>query len=178
LLVAAVALNVVLARKVHSLARSQTPQLSGLEVGAIVPPITAKRADGKIETIAYSSSDRPTVLYVFTPSCIWCERNLDNIKQLAKLKDEEYRFVGLSLSDRALSSYLATTGLALPTYTNLSKDAVEAYKLHGTPQTIVVSPQGRVIQNWMGAYIGDKKSQVESFFGVSLPGIRARQNSQ
>jgi hypothetical protein len=177
LFVASVALNVVLARKVRSLVRMQPVQVSPLEIGASVPPITAKRVNGAIETIAYSKSDGCTVLYVFTPTCIWCERNLDNIKKLAQSKDAEYRFIGLSLSDRGLSSYLASNGLALPTYTNLTPDALEAYKLHGTPQTIVVSPEGRVIQNWMGAYVGKQKSEVEAFFHVSLPGIPPPQSA-
>jgi len=102
---------------------------------------------------------------------------MDNIKALIHLKDAEYRFIGLSLSGEGLSSYVRAHGLALPTYSELPQDLLQVYKLHGTPQTIVVSPEGRVIQNWMGAYVGNQKSQVEAFFHVSLPGIRRAQNS-
>ncbi len=172
-MVGSVVLNVLLARKVRSTGASSHV----LQVGVNVPPITATRTDGKIETIAYSSSDRPTVLYIFTPTCSWCERNMDNIKALIHLKDAEYRFIGLSLSGEGLSSYVRAHGLALPTYSELPQDLLQVYKLHGTPQTIVVSPEGRVIQNWMGAYVGNQKSQVEAFFHVSLPGIRRAQNS-
>ena len=178
LLGASVTLNVVLAHKVRSLLRPRSLEGSArlLEIGESVPPITARKVDGEIETISYSKSDRPTVLYVFTPACSWCARNLENIKTLRRLRGAEYRFIGLSLSREGVSSNLAVHGFDLSTYTDLSKDALEAYKLHGTPQTIVISPEGRVIQNWMGAYVGHQKSQIEAFFHVSLPGIRPLQN--
>jgi hypothetical protein len=49
---------------------------------------------------------------------------------------------------------------------------VKNYKLGSTPQTIVISPEAKVLQDWIGAYVGDQKSQVEAFFHVSLPGLR------
>jgi peroxiredoxin len=176
LLVASVMLNVLLARKVQFLLHLDGSSAL-LKVGTSVPAITAKRVNGTIETIGYFSSDRPTVLYVFTPSCSWCERNLENIKALIEFKGAEYRFVGLSLSGKDISSYLVAKRLVLATYTDLPRDILETYKLHGTPQTIVISPQGRVIQNWAGAYVGDLKSDVEVFFHVSLPGTLPLQES-
>ena len=46
-----------------------------------------------------------------------------------------------------------------------------AYRLSGTPQTIVVSSRGEVMKNWNGAYVGDVKHEVESYFGIILPGL-------
>src|SRR5881409_3609007 len=39
-----------------------------------------------------------------------------------------------------------------------------------TPQTIVVSKEGKVHRNWIGAFI-QSRSDVEQFFGVRLPGL-------
>ncbi len=180
LLIPSFLLNVLLAGKVRSLNRSRSAEITRgmLTIGTIVPPITARLSSGQTQTIDFASSDRPTVLYIFTPTCLWCERNLENIKALLQAKDSEYRFIGLSLSREALAPYLVTHELHLPTYTDLEPTALDAYKVHGTPQTLVVSPQGRVIQNWTGAYVGEQKTQVEGFFHVSLPGIRPSQNSR
>jgi hypothetical protein len=82
------------------------------------------------------------------------------------------RIIGLSLSEEALADYVAKNELKLSVYSGLSTETKEAYKLSGTPQTIVVSPEGRVLQNWMGAYVGNQKSEVEAFFHVSLPDLR------
>ena len=84
MLVCSVGLNVLLARKVNQLRSAQNASAADrlLKIGTNVPPITAMRLGGQVETISYASSDRPTVLYVFTPQCGWCTRNLDNLKAL------------------------------------------------------------------------------------------------
>jgi hypothetical protein len=173
-LAVSVTVNVLLAHRVRSLtyARSATMAEYQLKVGTAVPPIAVKRLGGQQEVISYQGLNQSTVLYVFTPPCSWCARNMDNFKTLLGEEGGEYRFIALSLSDDTLAEYVAKNDLKLPVYSGLSTDTKAAYKLSGTPQTIVVSPDGRVLQNWMGAYVGDQKSQVEAFFRVTLPGIR------
>ncbi len=174
MLVASVALNVMLALKVRELTGAQNAARAEreLKVGTIVPPITAKRFEGSSETIIYAGDSRPTVLYIFTPQCGWCERNLDNLQTLISQKGEEYRFVGISLSDDGLGEYMAVHHLTFPIYTDIPKEVGEAYKMGGTPQTVVVSPQAQVIRNWVGAYAGNQKSEVEAYFHLTLPGLR------
>jgi peroxiredoxin len=145
-----------------------------LEVGTAVPSFTAKRLDGGSETIIYAGSVRPTVLYIFTPQCEWCTRNLDNLKTLIDQKGEDYRFVGVSLSGEGLEKYVVDHQLPFPVYTDIPKETGEVYKMGGTPRTVVISPQGWVIQNWVGAYAGDRKTQIEAYFNVSLPGIQLK----
>lgn len=174
MLVASVVLNIMLALKVRELTGAQNAARSEreLKIGAEVPPIMAKRLDGVSGAITYADSNRPTVLYIFTPQCGWCTRNLDNLKTLINRKSEEYRFIGISLSGEDLEKYLVEHQLKFPVYTDIPKEAGEAYRMGGTPHTIVISPQGQVLQNWVGAYAGDQKSQVEAYFNVILPGIQ------
>jgi peroxiredoxin len=173
MLVISVALNVMLALKIRRLNGDQSAAKveRELKVGMTVPAIPANRVDGAKETISYVGTDRPTVLYIFTPECKWCLRNLDNLRTLIDQKGKEYRFIGISLSEEGLEQYLSVHKLALPVYVDVPKETGEVYKMGGTPQTVVVSPQGQVMQNWVGAYVGDQKSQVEKFFKVTLPGI-------
>jgi peroxiredoxin len=174
MLVVSVALNVMLALKIRQLTGMQNASRAEreLEVGTVVPSITARRLDGRSETITYADSPRPTVLYVFTPQCVWCARNLDNLRTLIDRKGGDYRFIGISLSKEGLEKYVADYQLTFPIYTDIPKEAGEAYKMGGTPQTVVISPQGKVLQNWLGAYIGDQESQVEGYFDITLPGIQ------
>ena len=76
------------------------------------------------------------------------------------------------LSKDGLGEYLTVSHLDIPTYSDLSKETITAYKLGGTPQPLVVSPEGKVLKNWKGAYTGGQESEVESFFQVKLPGLR------
>ena len=173
MLVTSVALNVALAHKLRQLnGLFRTTSAPALGPGTVVPAFEAVDLRGNVERISYSEISKPTVLYIFTPPCSWCARNMDSFKTLVTRESGEYRFVGLSLSKEGLPEYVATHGLTIPIYTGLSAETQKAYKLGGTPQTIVVSREGRVLQDWMGAYAGDQKSQVEAFFHVNLPGLR------
>lgn len=174
MLLISVALNVMLALKIRELTGMQNALRAEreLEAGAAVPSITARRLDGKSETITYADSTRPTVIYVFTPQCIWCTRNLDNFKTLVDQMSKDYRFIGISLSKEGLEKYVADHQLTFPIYTDVPKETGEAYKMGGTPQTVVISPQGKVLQNWIGAYAGEQRSQVEKYFDTTLPGIQ------
>jgi peroxiredoxin len=173
-LMVSVTLNVLLAHRVSSLIHWPSPRIADavLKVGTSVLPIAAKRLDGRRELISYQQLTQPTVLYVFTPPCPWCARNLDNLKVLMDEASGQYRFIGVSLSQQGLAEYLEKNDLKLPVYSDLTPETLKAYKLGSTPQTIVISPQGKVLQDWVGAYVGDQKSQVEAFFHVNLPGLR------
>lgn len=172
MLVLSVIVNVVIAHKLTQLSKPAVVQT--LRKGDLLPGFSAVNLNGKAEDITYSSDPRPTVIYAFSPSCKWCARNYDNLQHLIKEKSANYRFVAVSLSDEGLNNYVATHQLAIPIYTGLSEDVEKKYRLGVTPDTIVISPQGRVLGNWLGAYSGQQKSQVEEFFHVSLPGITAK----
>jgi peroxiredoxin len=133
---------------------------------------------GTVDTLRFERDRRSTVLYFFSPTCGWCARNVDNRKALLKLKGAEYRFVGLTLArEDSVQAYLSESGLDLPTCTRIPQDVVEAYKLAGTPTTIVVSPQSHVVKSWPGAYVEQQAKEVGTFFHVTLPGLRAAPRS-
>ena len=143
-----------------------------LAVGTTLPPLAVKGLDGSPATISYLDNDRPTVLYVFKPECGWCTRNLPNLKALARSVSGEYRFVMLSLTDGALRDYVARNELgAIPVYGGLAEAERITYKLGGTPQTIVVSKEGKVLKSWMGAYTGAAAEEIEEYFDTRLPGL-------
>jgi len=174
LLLASGSLNVILARKVWSFTRLQSIKASErlLKIGLFVPPIAVKRIGGEVDVISYQGTNLPTVLYIFTPPCSWCARNMDNFKTLVEKESGQYRVLGISLTQEGLAEYVAKNDLKLPVYFGLSPDTLKTYKLGSTPQTIVISPEGKVLQDWLGAYVGNQKSQVEAFFHVSLPGLK------
>lgn len=180
MLVVSVALNVGLAYKVRGFTSAQEAQLARLEArrlkaGTTVPPLSAKRvdhADNRTETIGYAGTDRPTVLYVLSPACGWCARNERSVQQLIAEKGNQYRFIGISLVEEGVAEYQAAHGLGVPLYAGISQETKDAYKMGGTPQTIVVSPDGVVIANWNGAYMGKQKEAIEGFFKIDLPDIK------
>jgi cytochrome c biogenesis protein CcmG/thiol:disulfide interchange protein DsbE len=180
LLLCSVAINVMLAWRVGQLKNAITHMKSEgrLAEGTSLPSIAAIGLDNTPVTITYSENGLPTVLYVFTPGCSWCLRNLPNIKALAEHGRNEYRFIGLSLSEDNLREYVAHQNFNFPIYSGISHEAVKAYRLSGTPQTIILSPEGRVLKTWSGAYIEDVQKEVEAYFQVHLPGISEIKNKE
>jgi peroxiredoxin len=175
-LVCSVAINVMLARRVAALKKAADDAAQGrnLKPGTPVPPMEVKSLDGSPATVSYEGPGT-TVFYVFSVTCHWCEQNLDNIKALSASSSGRYRFVGISL-DRddpaAVRDYASKNGLTFPVYYEPSLATLKSYKLGGTPHTIVVSPDGKVMNDWAGAYNAELRPELENFFGVSLPGIR------
>jgi len=151
--------------------RTAAPKLPALAAGTILPEITAAILGGGITTIDWSSESRPTVLYIFRPSCVWCNRNIDNLRTVAEAAGTKYRVVGLSVTSEGLKEYVSTHDLHFPVYAVHDLPALRHVWSGVTPQTIVVSAAGRVIHSWNGAYSGSIKSEVELQFGVRLPGF-------
>lgn len=120
--------------------------------------------------ITWSADGRPTVLYVFSPSCVWCKRNIEAAKALARGSSPSYRFIGVSLTLDGLGEYLGKVNLGFPVY--VAGPAAAALKLKATPETIIVSPGGVVVKVWLGAYMEGTLADVERTFGVKLPSAR------
>lgn len=169
LLLASLTLNVYLGWKVkRGKAALELPQKVAL--GTKVEPITASSLDGVVQRIAYQDTDKPTVVYVLSPDCIWCERNRENIGKLGELGDR-FRFVGISLTEKGLKEYVEKQHFKFPIYTHVAAEAMTSLGLGTTPQTIVISPEGRVLRNWTGAYTDRTRGEVEEFFQTRLPGL-------
>ncbi len=147
-----------------------TPKKRESLVGTKVPAITATTRDHRREVIDYAGN-MPTVLYIFEQSCGWCTRNLKNINALVQHSGERYRFVGLALSPEGPYNFSSASKLGFPVYTDLSNRVRRALRIGPTPHTVVVSTEGVVIHDWVGAYSGQMQGDVEHFFGVSLPGL-------
>lgn len=176
LLVLSVGLNILLSRKVQEVTeisrllrlKLDTPVL---RPGAKAPEFSAYELDGQKRLLNYAEASIPTVLYVFTPDCHWCERNLDNIRSVVNAAGDRFRFLGVSLSGEDLPTYLSQNKLPFHVYQTPSEDVRIAYGFNSTPSTIVISPSGSVLQYWKGAYNEDLAKEVEGYFQVKLPGL-------
>lgn len=142
-----------------------------LEAGTLALPINVKGLGGESYSINYQGNGLPTILYIFSPRCLWCARNLENAKALAGRTSDRYRFIALSLLDEDLRAYVDAHGIDFMVYGGVSDQTRADYFLGRTPQTIVISADGHVQKNWTGAYDADMARQVEEYFQITLPGL-------
>jgi peroxiredoxin len=166
-LIASVGLNIVQMRTVNRLHAENT-----LAAGATIPSLVVADATGTRVDLALTGS-QPTVLYVFSPQCGWCDANKASIEALSRQARGRYRVVGLSLTDNGLAAHLSNQPFSFPVYRNPTPDAVAAYRLDATPQTILLSPDGRVERVWQGAYAGRQHASIQAYFDVELPEVSA-----
>jgi peroxiredoxin len=174
ILAVSLAVNLLLAYKIRKGSHSTAAaEFAPLLIGTAVSPLKAHSLDGREATISYKNGQQPLVIYVFTPQCPWCRRNLANLKTVLARNHDSYRFIALSLTDKDLEQYIADKQkqIDIPIFANPAEESRQEYRLGSTPQTIVVSPDGRVLQNWVGAYTGAGQIEIEKFFGVNLPGL-------
>lgn len=170
-LLTSVALNVTLSRELAATRVAPPPTIAP---GTLLPAITGTTPEGAIQTIDYRS-DRPTLLYYYRSECAWCRRNWTNVTTLAS-QATSFRVVLLSGDDgvpvrpEGLPEQVVVLG-------GIQRATIDAYKLVGTPQTMVVSADGRSIQTWAGAYQGNRLAEIGRFFGVSLPGLVPRESA-
>ncbi len=166
LLCLSVALNVLLANRltVRQLPQSFIPDHPLSAIGAY-------GLDGKEQLISFSRQSRPTVLYVFSPDCIWCAHNLTNMRTLAGAIGGRFRIVGLSLSGTRLPEYLATNRIVFPVYQMPRDSSKLEYKLGRTPETMLIGIDGRIQKRWTGAWGENNQKDIERVFGVALPGL-------
>jgi hypothetical protein len=168
LLVLSVGANVLQARKILGLVDGTVPRHS--RVGKTVEPIQVQLPGGQHRTVRFDAGV-PTLVYFFSPTCGWCERNWDNIRTLSSASSGRFRVVAVA-GETNLGSFVESHHLqGVEVYGGLTPESHTALGLASTPHTLVISAQGVVSHDLMGAYQGTVLRQVETLFGLSLPGL-------
>jgi hypothetical protein len=117
--------------------------------------------------VAFGADTRATILYFFSASCRWCEVNWQAVAELERAVGDRYRIVALSTS-ASIAPVIDRHRLTFAVYGGLPETVRRALGFGGTPHTVVVSPEGRIVQSWVGAFRGNVRRQLERHFGVRL----------
>lgn len=175
LLICSIILNLGLSLRLKQLRPSAANYRKRVEfnIGSVASSFIANDSNGQQVTISYKDSPYPTILYILSSDCSWCSRNEDNIETLAKSVRDKHRLIGISLSTDKLGDYVPKYKYnpSFPVYSGLSDTVKISYDLTSTPQTIIISPEGKVIKIWRGAYRDSNLQEIEGYFNIKLPGI-------
>jgi len=166
--------NVLLLWKAQANTTVATPGARlDLAVDTVIPPLSTLRLDGQPHQVRFGGP-LPTILYVLSPTCTWCDRNYDNIVAIGRAKKQDFSFVGLSTGHdlEVLKRYNQTNPLPFDVFLIESDDLVRSVGLAVTPQTALLDTGGRVQRVWSGAMFAQQKDDAERFFGLALPGLR------
>jgi peroxiredoxin len=139
-------------------------------LGRKVSILTVKNKANETVSIDFHKQKLPTILYVFSPSCHWCEKNFKLAVELYNSTKEKYNFVGLSIErDSSNSTDISNLqDIPFPVYSNPSKENYEDYFFRVTPATYVISTDSSVINYWSGAYTENTKPEIEKALSIKL----------
>lgn len=174
LLLVSSGVNVLQAQRIHTLLRTATAGAS--IIGQKATGIVGVRTNGERATVDFDER-RPTVLYYFSPTCGWCERNWANVQALHDAAAGRYRLVAVS-ADQGLAEYMRQRKLGVEVIEGIGENVRTAYAFYGTPHTVVVDAGGVVTHEWRGAYNARIGRQIEELFGLALPGVQVQQPAE
>lgn len=139
--------------------------------GRPLPALSVRSPDGLPVTIRWNAQ-RSTLVYVFTTTCVWCERNYPNFTVLLKTLTTTHRVIPVALDGQNLATYIARHPLGVQVFHSPDERTREAYQMGTVPQTLLISGDGVLIEHWSGAYSPGMQEQIEKAFRLTLPGLR------
>jgi hypothetical protein len=189
LLVLSVSLNLVLAQRLRAATAPRASATSrALKVGQVVGTLageTRRGASPALHAVLQAQrydprGDRGTLLYFSSAKCKWSQQNLATFTDLARRVRDHYRVVAVDMTPGLKNepSHLDDVPDAL-VLRNLSSDSLQTYRISGTPETIVISPQSKIDRVWVGAYGPQNAAEVSQYFHVVLtPVVRPQPVAQ
>jgi hypothetical protein len=119
-----------------------------------LPTITAKTWPGGVGvTIPGESKSSGTLLYAFSPTCVWCYRNELNLAAVQRCAEPRYRFIALAVGaaeTEAIEKYFDGRAPDYEIVVDAEGRVRSALRIDATPMTVVITPAGRVSRVWRG----------------------------
>jgi hypothetical protein len=167
LLLASAGVNLLQAERLSE-ARGPQPAPASA-VGRAVPEIEGFTLEGR--PVTYRLRDGlPTALYYFSPTCAWCQRNWENLNALTRGTTGRFRVLALT-GARHVADTVATAHVEAEIIEGVPGPVLASLGFQTAPHLLVVSPAGVVAAEWLGAPTPRLERQIETAFGVLLPGI-------
>lgn len=168
-LVASLLSNIALAYVIHR-DRTPPPPPNGPKAGEMVGALTGFDDSGAKITIPSDSRGRPTVLYVFSQSCVWCKRSIPALQTLIPQNSAHFRFIAmdLTLPFAPSKTYLSANNLAFEESFHPDLETRTRVGAEGTPTSLVINAAGQVEKVFNGALIGPMLDSANAFFGTAL----------
>lgn len=151
-------------------AASRATRLMEAPPGTKLPALEGNSIGGELVKLPYNTDQRKTLVYVFTPTCPWCERNKPNWTAIAGSIDRsQFRVVGIDLSATVDEEYVRAQGLQLDhLLVKVDPKLIRDYQLTLTPQTLLIDSSGAVERVWTGLYSAEEGSDLKARLRLSV----------
>jgi peroxiredoxin len=131
---------------------SQPPPALELTTGTQMPDLQGFDPEGKPVEVLYGKDPRKVLVFVFSPTCPFCEQNWPKWEQVISALDHSaVRPVGVDVTSTSKAPFLSQHQLSgLPVFEKVEPHVMLNYHFQLTPQTILLDPDGKVEKVWTG----------------------------
>jgi len=131
---------------------SLPPPLMEAAAGAQVPDLRGVDVEGKPVEVLYGKDSRKVLVMVFSPTCPFCDQNWPKWQQvISSLDPSAIRPVLVDVTSTTTAGFISQHQLSsLPVILKADPRDTMDYRMHLTPQTILVDPNGKVEKVWTG----------------------------
>ncbi len=171
-LLSLVTINVLLLKQNYELKSSartrRSPSRDDLKLGVSLPSLIGIGANGVTLAFNYSQASPKSLILIFAPGCKYCEDNMSSWKALTEVAlSSKLRVVGVSLVFDGAYDYLAKYQIYhVPIISKFDSEIQRSYKLGRSPQTLVVSGDGKVIGVYNGILNNSERKEIEELLDL------------
>jgi hypothetical protein len=135
--------------------------------GVQVPDLHGLDLSGKPLEVLYGKDPRKVLVFVFSPTCAFCDENWPRWQEIMPALDPEaVRPVAVDITSTSNPLFLAKHQLAgVPVLVQVDPRATLSYRFHLTPQTILVDRTGRVEKVWTGVLNDSALAELKRLLG-------------
>ena len=144
---------------------------SVLKPGSTVPALAGMDLDGKDFTLDYGKDPRKAVMFIFSPRCGICTKNMPNWKAISQdLDRNSYRIVAVSIVAEGVKKYINQQKLTnVPVIAEVDPKSRVSYEMNVTPITLLIDSKGKVEKVWVGQLVAAEQAEVEQALSLKLP---------
>ncbi len=138
-----------------------------LQSGDSVPAVRAMDINGNEFSLTYSDDAPHTLILWFSPTCSSCEDNIGLWNDIYRRHiPGKLRIVGFCACAAAEGREAATANaMQFPVLAVTEQSIVDMYKGNLLPQTVLIAPNGQILQVWPGALLDRQKKEILSHLG-------------
>jgi thiol-disulfide isomerase/thioredoxin len=108
-----------------------------------------------------AESGRPIVVNFWSASCVPCRKEMPTFENVFQARRNDVDFIGVNIEDEADigEAFAAETGVSFQLVRDPRSEAFAAIKGRGMPTTLLVTEDGRIIEQHTGELSAEKLSE-------------------
>jgi hypothetical protein len=157
---------------------SLPPPALEIAPGTQVTDLRGFDVSGKPLELSFGKDPRKVLVLVFSPTCGFCDENWPKWSQLIPTLDSSaVRPAAVDVTATANPGFVSQHQIAgVPFFVQVDPQAAVSYRMHLTPQTILVDHDGKVERVWTGVLNDSAMAELKRLAGSNKSAFNTPSN--